>query len=98
MRLYNPIEVSDMDLEGMLIGALRYAYGRKSYAVGCTAGYLCDYVPQLHEIVRSKFVHELERLLEHEDPGMDMDKVEWECALAHIKETLKGEEDAPLWT
>ncbi len=88
------IEVSDYDLEHMLMSALRYSFGRMTYITSMCAGHLCDYVPLLHPRTQKKFINELEKLLAHEDPGMDCDEVEWRCALAFLKEKYEEVNDA----
>ena len=76
------------DLAMLLMCSLRYAYGRRSYITGAVADCISGTIHDLSEIDARKIVTELEKLLETEDSGMDMDRAVWENCLGMIKSDL----------
>lgn len=73
--------------EHMLISALRYALGRRTYIVSTTAEYIACEIPKLSEQCKNVMIQDIEEQ-ERFGYGDACDKVDWMRLLGE----LKGEE------
>lgn len=73
------------DYEHMLISALRYALGRRTYIVGMTAEYIENELPKLSDQCKTIMIEDIEqhRLFGY---GDECDKEDWMQLLERLKE------------
>ena len=77
------------DYEQMLISALRYALGRRTYIVGITVGYIINELPKLSDYCKRIMINDIE---EQKDFGYgdECDKEDWmrllEALESHVDE------------
>lgn len=89
-------------LEQMLISAVRYACGRRTYIVSDTVSYIRDLIPQLSDWCISVLIRDFEANIEMEGRvpehsgmiwGAEQDRKQWMSLFADLKsETLKRNE------
>ena len=70
--------------EHMLISALRYALGRRTYIVSTTAEYIANEIPKLSEQCKAVMIRDIEEQ-ERFGYGDDCDKVDWMWLLGELK-------------
>ena len=72
------------DYEQILISALRYAFGRRTYIVGMTAEYIENELPKLSDQCRAIMITDIERhrLFGYSD---ECDKEDWMQLLEKLK-------------
>lgn len=72
------------DYEHMLISALRYALGRRTYIIGMTAEYIENELPKLSDQCRAIMITDIERhrLFGY---GDECDKEDWMQLLEKLK-------------
>lgn len=70
--------------EHMLIGALRYALGRRTYIVSTTAEYIASELPKLSEQCKRVMVKDIEEQ-EKFGYGDECDKDNWMWLLGELK-------------
>lgn len=71
------------DYEHMLISALRYALGRRTYIVGMTAEYIENELPKLSDQCRAIMIEDIER---QEQFGDECDREDWMRLLDKLRE------------
>ena len=71
------------DYETVLIGALRYALGRKTYIVGITVDYIINEIPKLSEHCKRVMILDIEN--PYGGYGDDCDERKWMQLLAALK-------------
>ncbi len=88
--------VLDKDLETMLISAMRYALGRRSYMVSLTVGFLIPLLPQLSDWCLNVMIRDLveeytlaARVTSYSPLGDPCDVAEWD----RMKEALVAERE-----
>ena len=74
--------------EHMLISALRYALGRRTYIVSTTAEYIACEIPKLSDQCKNVMIKDIEEQERFGGYGDECDKSDWMWLLAK----LKGEE------
>lgn len=74
--------------EHMLISALRYALGRRTYIVSTTAEYIANEIPKLSEQCKNVMIQDIEVQERLGGCGDQCDKESWMWLLGE----LKGEE------
>jgi hypothetical protein len=62
------------DEEQIMISAVRYALGRKTYIVGVTVDYMLEKLSTMSKQCRGVMLTDIQST---DDYGMDMDKKEW---------------------
>lgn len=72
------------EYEHMLISAVRYALGRKTYIVSLTVNYVIDELPKLSDPCKRVMKHDIEHPLH--GYGDNYDKEDWMRLLAKLKE------------
>lgn len=71
------------DYEHILISALRYALGRRTYIVEQTVNYIIKEIPRLSDSCKKVMIHDIEHPLGgYGDP---CDKEDWMRLLAELK-------------
>lgn len=75
------------DYEMMLISALRYVLGRRSYIVGVTTGYITTKIPKLSEMCKSVMIEDIEEQGKF-GYGADFDRDDWMMLLKKLKESM----------
>lgn len=70
------------DYEYMLISALRYALGRRTYIVGMTAEYIENELPKLSDQCKAIMIEDIER---QEQLGNECDREDWMQLLEKLK-------------
>lgn len=74
------------DFEHMLISAVRYALGRRTYIVEVTCNYIACQIPSLSENCKEIMIHDIEHpICGH---GDECDKEDW----MRLLKNLKGED------
>ena len=78
-------EQSEMitDYEHMLISALRYAIGRRTYIVEITANYILSELPKLSDSCKHVMIHDIENAY---SLGDECDIQDWMRLLKELKE------------
>lgn len=71
----------------MLISALRYALGRKTYIVGKTVDYIIKELPRLGNDCKKVMIHDIEHPLH--GYGHECDRKDWMRLLTELKEGEK---------
>ena len=71
------------DYEHMLISALRYALGRRTYIVEITVNYIIKEIPKLSDKCKAIMVHDIEHPLG--SYGDECDKADWMRLLAELE-------------
>lgn len=71
------------DYEHMLISALRYALGRRTYVVEITVDYIIKELPKLSERCKNIMIEDIERPLG--GYGDECDRVDWMRLLEELK-------------
>ena len=74
--------------EHMLISALRYALGRRTYIVSTTAEYIAREIPKLSERCKNVMIQDIEEQ-ERFGYGDACDKDDWMWLLGELKRGLK---------
>lgn len=85
--------------ELMLISAVRYALGRRSYIVGVTAEFVATIKPRLSQQCINIIIRDIEEEMERYHSvghtlGMECDERTW----VRLSEFLKGESHEPVFT
>jgi hypothetical protein len=91
-------ELNDADQLTLFLQSVRYAFGRRSYAVGDTVDAVIKFWPQLSQRVQDLIKRDLIEAIadddrsradgrEHHPLGMDMDRQSWDRLLNHIKKS-----------
>lgn len=80
------------DYEHMLISALRYALGRRTYIVSMTAEYIENELPKLANHCKDIMIKDIEEQ-ERFGYGDECDKVRWMHLLERLKAEEKGNEN-----
>ena len=62
----------------MIVDAVRYAIGRRSYQVGVTADWLCLHWVDLPGNVRAQIIRDIEAEFDRADMMDDIDRQQWE--------------------
>lgn len=75
------------DFEHMLISAVRYALGRRTYIVEVTCNYVACQIPNMSDECKKIMIHDIEHPIA--GYGDECDKEDW---MALLKK-LKGDED-----
>ena len=70
------------DYEQILISALRYALGRRTYIVGMTAEYIENELPKLSDQCKAIMIEDIER---QEQLGNECDREDWMQLLEKLK-------------
>lgn len=65
------------DLNTLVIPALRYGLGRRTYITGMIADCLIRNKKDIHRDIRDLIVREIKRAIEEGNAGMQMDVDEW---------------------
>ena len=73
------------DYEHMLISALRYALGRRTYIVGMTAEYIENELPKLSDQCRAIMIEDIEQQ-EQFGYGDECDREDWMLLLEKLRE------------
>ena len=68
-----------------VVGAFRYALGRRSYAVGCVASELIRIAPVLGSHTRELIVREIQDALDRDMAGMEYDRETWKEVASILK-------------
>lgn len=71
--------------EHMLISALRYALGRRTYMVSLTAEYIAGEIPKLSDQCKAVMIKDIEQR-EMYGYGDECDKAEWMWLLEQLKD------------
>ena len=74
------------DFEHMLISAVRYALGRKTYIVEVTCNYVACQIPNMSENCKKIMIHDIEHPIA--GWGDEWDKEDW----MELLKRLKGED------
>ena len=77
------------DYEQILVSALRYALGRRTYIVGFTVGYIIAELPKLSEYCKNIMIRDIEEQ-ECFGYGDEGDKQDWMRLLRMLKEEVEG--------
>lgn len=75
------MNVHPRDLEDLITGAFRYALGRKSYVVGATIDLIQKYEKCLSASTRELMKRDINRAIELDRAGMDIDVADWRSLL-----------------
>ena len=70
------------DYEHMLISALRYAIGRRTYIVEITVHYILSELPKLSDSCKQVMIHDIENAY---SLGDDCDRQDWMRLLKELK-------------
>ena len=76
------------DYEHMLISALRYALGRRTYIVELTVNYIIKEMPTLSDQCKATMINDIKHPLG--SYGDECDKADWMHLLAKLKESIDG--------
>jgi hypothetical protein len=83
------IPIND-DFEDMLVCALRYSVGRRTYVTKVCSNYVSPLVPKLSNYCLGNINHYFKRYeKDNGDWGMDCDKQEWFKLWGNVKTELK---------
>lgn len=87
----------DLNLEQMLVSAVRYAIGRRTYIVQATVDYIICILPKLSlwcvNVIRESIVEEIElaeRLNKPEMLGAEIDRKQWGRMMTALDAELEG--------
>lgn len=72
------------DYEHMLISALRYALGRRTYIVSLTTDYIARQIPKLSGRCIDVMIHDIKN--PYGGYGDPWDKTDWMCLLEQLEE------------
>lgn len=78
------IEIEKLILNDLLVYAFRYALGRSTYAVADMVHYLIMFKEYLNPSQKDVIIRDIERALETNNYGMEMDKPYWESVLVEL--------------
>lgn len=73
------------DYESVLICALRYALGRRSYMVGTVTRYIISEIPKLSDKCKKIMITDIEQAPSY---GDDCDKEDWMLLLKKLREDI----------
>ena len=73
------------DYESILICALRYALGRRSYMVGTVTRYIISEIPKLSDKCKKIMITDIEQAPYY---GDDWDKEDWMLLLKKLREDI----------
>lgn len=85
-RVARRIKITYSDMETLLIGAFRYALGRRTYVVFETVEILLNNWDSISEHDKQLFVREIKHAIEHNLAGDKCDVREWQKILARAEE------------
>lgn len=75
------------DYEHMIVSAMRYAIGRRTYIVKLTVNYIIAELPELSDYCKDIMIKDIESAISY---GDDCDKQNWMKLLKELKDEMKG--------
>lgn len=81
------------DYEQMLVSAVRYALGRRSYIVNLTANYISAEIPKLSDYCKKIMICDIEQQKLY-GYGDNCDKRDWMELLGKLKKAVEDEKDS----
>jgi hypothetical protein len=83
------IDIDYLDFQSLILYAMRYALGRKTFAVSDVAEMIEDHMQELNKSTMELMVRDIEKESERHNLGMEMDKKIWLDLVVKLKGRLK---------
>lgn len=82
------IDIDYLDFQSLILYAMRYALGRKTFAVSDVAEMIEDHMQELSKSTMELMVRDIEKEGERHNLGMEMDKKIWMNLVVKLKGRL----------
>lgn len=79
------MQITQTQLESLLIMAVRYALGRTTYVTQEVLDLLIEYAGDINQRTRTQLAKEIQAAIDRDEAGMDMDVAVWREALEVLK-------------